>query len=434
MKIKYNKKTIPYLILITIVIFVELHYLYLFRLPDSIDFILYENRAKWIGLLLVIAAYICYRNHKTIIAPYMKFLKKYYIALLFSLVLICFYTTIKYPLNSLITTYGFAALYLYSFLAIPIIYVFEIDNGIDRFMKLLNIITFIMSVVTIIQLVYFRYTGALFFENYGSVGYARNGSLRLDYGALATITLIYNVFQLYNKRIRKKIFTYLLIISQLIVLFLAGNSRVYILSLLCAVGSLILLGDGSSKKKLLTAIIVVFAIVALIRYDIIGKLTSSLSMSGDYAGSTYARLEAFKYYFNMFLKNPIFAIGFAGDDNYYNLIHNGGHLVFQTVDVNLYYSDVGIIGQLALLGIFVINIYIWPLFRFIHEGFVAFKRKFSEAPVLVSIAVLLIVTTPTFIILDNVRMISFPLVIAIFEYYHIVRIRKKNVRIQGGKE
>lgn len=417
MTIKYNKKTLPYIIAISIMIFVELHYFYLFSLPSEIDFIIYENRSKWIGMLSVLIAYYCYRNHKSVIAPYMKFLRKYYTGLLISLLLICIYTTIKYPLNSPITTYGFASLYLYSFLAIPIIYIVEMDNGIERFMKLLNTITFIIYIVTIIQLLYFNATGSLFFSNYGSIGYVRNGSLRLDYGAIATVMLLYNFSHIYNRKKKKKFSLYVLIALQIVVLFLSGNSRVYILSLLASIGILVLIGDGSNKKKMIAFSAIIAGIVVLFKYDVIRKLMSSLSITGDYAGSTFARLEAFDYYFKAFLKNPLFAIGFAGDDNYYSLIHGGGNIVFQTVDVSLYYSDVGIVGQLALLGISVINIYIWPFVRFVKEALVSWKRKYAEYQFLMSLAVLLIVTTPTFIILDNVRMISFPIVIAIFEYY-----------------
>ena len=119
MVIKYNRKTLPYRILLAIFLIVEMHYFSLFTLPKGLEFINYTNKSKWIGALSVIVAFVCYKNHRAVLAKYTKFLKKYFAVVIFSIVCISLYTIIRYPLNPLITTYGFASYYLYSFLAIP---------------------------------------------------------------------------------------------------------------------------------------------------------------------------------------------------------------------------------------------------------------------------------------------------------------------------
>ena len=98
MVIKCNRKALPYRIYLTIILIVEMHYFSLFTLPKELEFIVYTNKSKWIGALSVIVALVCYKRHKTALARYTKFLKKYFIVVLLSIVCISFYTTIKYHL------------------------------------------------------------------------------------------------------------------------------------------------------------------------------------------------------------------------------------------------------------------------------------------------------------------------------------------------
>ena len=131
-----------------------------------------------------------------------------------------------------------------------------------------------------------------------------------------------------------------------------------ILTLLASLGILILLGDGSSKKKIIALLAILVGIIILFGSGIVTKFLNSFSSTGEFGGSSIARLGAYKYYWKCFLENPIFANGFVGDENYYDIVHGASGIYYQTVYVRFFYDDVGIVGQLALLGIFIIGIYI----------------------------------------------------------------------------
>jgi O-antigen ligase len=205
-----------------------------------------------------------------------------------------------------------------------------------------------------------------------------------------------------------------------------------LVTLLASLGILILLGDGSKQKKILAIIMVIGGIIFLLTSGIVLKLFDSFSTTGDLAGSSIARVGAYEYYLNTFLKNPMFAIGFAGDNNYYDIVHGTSGIYYQSVYVRYYYDDVGIVGQLALLGIFVVGIYIWPLLRIIKIAIRYCKSKlFSEGKLAMAIACYLVCTTPTLIVLDSNRVFAWPIVLATIEFSYtnyLKESKKKKVK------
>lgn len=426
MVINYNRKTFPYRIFLAIVLIVEMHFFSLFTLPKGLEFIIYTNKSKWIGALSVVVGLVCYEKHKIILSRYIKFLKKYFITVIVSIIFISFYTTIKYPLNPLITTYGFASYYLYSFLAIPILYIFSVEDGYENLFGLFNSIAVIMYIITIIQGIAYIKTGSLFFSassdlNTGNM--IRDGKVRFNSGALAFLMLIYNFYILYNyrnKKNSKKLISIISIILGLLSIYFTGNSRIMVLTLLASLGILILLGDGSSKKKLIALIIIFAGIFILFGSGIVAKFLDSFSSTGELGGSSIARWGACKYYWECFMKNPIFANGFAGDENYYDIVHGASGIYYQTVYVRFFYDDVGIVGQLALLGVSVINIYIWPVFRIIKIAFKTCKNSnFLDGKFIMALVCYILCTTPTLIVIDSSRVIAFPIILAVSEYIFV---------------
>lgn len=423
MVVKYNRKTLPYRIFLVIIFIVEMHYFGLFTLPKSLEFIVYNNKSKWIGALSVIVAFACYKRHKAILRRYTKFLRKYLTIVFISIIAISIYTTMRYPLNPIITTYGFASYYLYSFLAIPILYIISVENGYEPLFRLFNIIAIMMYIITIIQGITYIRTGSLLFDtsfDLISGSMVRDGKIRLDSGALAFLMIIYNFYSLYNfrqQRIRKKIMPLISLVLGVLSIYFTGSSRIMIFTLLVSLGILTLLGDGSSKKKLIAITILLIGIFILVGSGIVTKFFNSFSSVGEFAGSSIARVGAYKYYWECFLKNPLFANGFVGDENYYNIVHGTSGIYYQTVYVDFFYDDVGIIGQLALLGIFIIGIYIWPLFRIIRIAFKTCKNKFfTDGKFVMALACYLLCTTPTLIVLDSNRVIAFPIILATTEF------------------
>lgn len=430
MKICYNRKTLPYIFLLTIIFVVEMHFFGLFSLPSELEFIIYTNRAKWVAPVAVILACICWNNHKSIMKAYNSFLKKYLIIVTVIVFIMYVHAIIVYPLNGIMTTYGLGCYYFYAFLAVPIIYIFEVDGGFEQFLKIVNIITIIMYVISIIQGISYMRTGTLLFSaasNKITGSMVRDGKIRVGAGAFSNIMLVYNLYNLYNvrKKSRKQtLVSIIIIILGMVNIYFTGQTRVALLTVFASAAVLIWLGDGSKNKKLLAGIMGVVMIIFVLSSEILSNIWSSFSSTGDLAGSTITRINTLSYYWGKFLQNPIFAIGFAGDEHYYSLVHGNSGIYYQTVLIRYDYTDVGYIGQLMKLGIFSVGVYLWPLFRFIKMSLLFAKNKLEKrGPLLIALVCYLLLTSGTLIILDPNRVIAFPLIIALFEYSYKHRIK-----------
>jgi hypothetical protein len=401
-----------------------MHFFGLVTLPSEVEFVIYTNRSKWVPVVGVIMAFVCLHNHgKSLLKIYSGFLTKYLTVITISVIILYFHAIIMYPLNGLLTTYGFGTYYFYAFFAIPLIYIFEQERGFEHFIQMVNVIAVIMYTVSIIQGIYYIRTGSLLFamantEITGSM--VRDGMVRIDAGAFGNIMLIYNIYNLVNIRSKNRrniMISVIVIVLGLLNIYFTGQTRVVLLTMIAVFVILIILGDGSKNKKVIAGFLLLIGAVTFIFSGFPIKILSSFSSTGSLAGSTIARTNALSYYLDQFIKNPIFAIGFAGDVNYYNLVHGDSGIYFQTVLVRYDYTDVGYIGQLAKTGIFSVFICLWPLFHFIKIAF-NFRIRRINVPgaFLIALSFYLVLTSATLIIFDGNRVIAFPLVIAIFEY------------------
>lgn len=62
MVIKYNRKTLPYRILLAIFLIVEMHYFSLFTLPKGLEFINYINNSDYLKKARKYGHFTGYRN------------------------------------------------------------------------------------------------------------------------------------------------------------------------------------------------------------------------------------------------------------------------------------------------------------------------------------------------------------------------------------
>ena len=322
---------------------------------------------------------------------------------------------------------------MYAFLAVPILYIYIVEGGYESFFDILNAITVVKYVITIVNGVAFIKNGTLLFT-YSSLdlsgGLIRDGKVRLSSGALGFLMMIYNFYVVYSQKNtctarKNKSFAFLII--GLLSIYFTGNSRLMLLTLLMSVGILVMLGDGSKRKKIIAVAAIIVGIGVLLSSGAVSNFLNSFSSSGTLGGSSIARAGAYQYYLSRFIKNPLFANGFVGDENYYNIVHGDSGIYYQTVLVRYYYDDVGIAGQLALLGIFIIGIYIWPILRIAKLALRMCKNaRFYDGKFVMAVLCYLVCTTPTLIILDAGRVIAFPIIIATGEYIYIDYLKKYN--------
>jgi len=419
MKLYINKKTFPYKILFYIIAIVESDFWGIIPLPDSLNFIIYQNRSKWIAPLAVAVALICWKNHSNIfiLKKYSKFIEKYLIAVTVGVIILYFDAVIRYPLNELITTYGFGTYYFYAYLAIPLLYIYETESY-EGILKGLTIIVLVVYVVTILNGLYFNMKGTFLFEGFANADWLRDGKIRISTGAFGGIIPVYSVYKLWNTRSKREKTTYAVLVALTIIYILVvGQSRVFLLSIGCSILTLIYVGDGTKKKKLIFGLLLIIGMAVLLFSKSISMFLNSFSASGIYGGSTIARLAAWKYYLSQFVHNPLTAIGFAGDENYEELVHGASGIYYQTVLVKYYYEDCGFIGLLAKTGIFAFPIYIWPLLRYIKMSIHYLKGKvIVPGAFIISLTMFLLVTTPTMDIFSSSRVIAWPFILSLCEY------------------
>ena len=142
----------------------------------------------------------------------------------------------------------------------------------------------------------------------------------------------------------------------------------------------------------------------------------SFSLKATRAYSTGARLYAIEYYWNYFLKHPVFGFGFASILKYPSIVQGDGRAAI---------SDVGIFGQLARYGIFVVLIYVFPLIRSIVIVFKARKNtKIKDISFFITLSLFVLGTSVSLIAIDHFRMLLWPLYLSIIEYVNY--INKKN--------
>lgn len=417
MKLHIDRRTFLYKILLYVIIIIESNFCGMLSLPDSLNFIIYQNRSKWIAPSAVIVALVCWKNHSNKLKSYSGFLKKYLIIVTAGVIILYIDALISYPLNELVTTYGFGTYYFYAYLAVPLIYIYETE-GYEGILKGLTNIVLLIYIITILNGLYFNTSGTFLFDGFGNADWVRDGKIRISTGAFGGIMLAYSVYKLWNSKSKKGRIGYTTLLALgVIYILVVGQSRIFLLSIGCSILTLVYMGDGSKKKKMIFCSLLIIGVAFLIFSKSISTFLASFSASGIYGGSTIARFAAWEYYLKEFLHNPITAIGFAGDENYGDLVHGTSGIYYQTVLVKYYYEDCGFVGLLAKTGLFAFPICIWPLLRYIQMSICYLKRKvIIPGALIISITSFLLITTPTMDIFSSSRVIAWPVIVSLCEF------------------
>lgn len=413
----YKKLIIPYVVLLVIIL-VDINFWGIFTWSGFMKNILYENRSKWIAILAIILALLYSNSNKKLFS----YINKYLIALCISVCIMWIYALVKYQDQRFITTYGRGAHYLFLFLIIPLLYIVYSEQSLDGIMGFTNAVTIIMYVVILFVSLFYECFGKLLFSYATTEVITRNGKLYIGAGPFAGIITIYNLYILLFNKKENSHRTFWAAIE--VFLFIANflfveQSRVYEVVMLFSIGILLFYSTQNLKHKILMIFFILFGIGLYYYFGIIDNFIQTFNVVGENSGSTLARMGGYKYYFNQFIKNPIFGIGFAGENEYYNLVHGNGDFILRGKIVRYRYSDVGIAGLLAQTGIFSIIIYVIPIVRMIFiTGKIKRNGERKVFGFLCSMLGYLLISSLTLIITDQERILAYPLIIVIFEYFN----------------
>lgn len=413
------KKEIPLLVLFGIIL-----------LNDSYMLFFSSNSNHFYQLIFTIIMIIylfvfCNHTMKTVLHNIPQ-IKIYSFVVVFSFLFVFSCSKLKYSDQTIARTLiGDSGHYkmLLTVLILPLTYICYRRNGVQVLFKILNVFTAINFVLTTIQLIIYPINGLVFLQGYfvNNAALLLNGVLKMVLPWFSNIMLIYNFYMFFmcqDQQKKRYKWIYLTIwILGIINLVITSRARGVIMCLAISYAGMILL-DKNTKSGIAKKIF--FVVIIFIGVFVTGTITDfiqSFSVTATRAYSTTARLYAISYYWNYFLNHPLFGFGFADYLSHYSIIHGDGRAAI---------SDVGIFGQLAKYGVFIIPIYIYPIFRSFNIIKKTWNSQFVKNNLLyLGLYIYMVTSSISIIAIDQFRMLCWPVFLTIIEFiwyahnYHV---------------
>ena len=365
-----------------------------------------------------------YRNEIKNIILTNRFFIIYIFGVVISSIIIFLFTMMSFNQN-ISSTLSVAYPYFLIVLAIPLLCIFLRENDYNSVFRVLNCFAFIWYVLVLVQSIIFpRIILPSYFVNAETSlnMYYRSNRLRMDLQMYGNLMIIYNFYMVYVNRLPKKykIWNWLLLALGLYELIIIQQTRMYILCVaFCLLVIIITYGKG--LRGLTRRIVVLLLVAVMISQTtyVTDILNSIFSSASELFASTRARLYSLTYYLNYYKTHPIFGFGFINGSLHPDIVH--GELGYAYID------DVGIVGQLVRLGIFVVPIYFVLIIRFFKT--LMLIKLYSENKEFVFFSMLfayIIVTSATLIMLDSQRILLYPVSFSVFEFKKMQIMSQKN--------
>ena len=220
------------------------------------------------------------------------------------------------------------------------------------------------------------------------------------------------------------------IILTFIAIVTIDRSRMYVVSMVsCSVLMIVYhyrLSLKRIKKNHLYVGVVCIAFGAIIFHKSLLPLIVSMmeSWNSGSDGSGFARIAGYQYYLGVALTHPFLGNGLITpglNSSYSEIVHARSIFGF-----NVNYDDVGLIGAMGKLGIFVAIWYLWCLYKFIR------RIKFSSnKDFVIGASFNLLITMGTMFILDTQRIDCFVLTLIFSDLFEKINICDKNAERMG---
>lgn len=334
------------------------------------------------------------------------FLNNYLCSLVVSILILSVYTLFTHGSESIMTQLLENSMFFYAALAIPLHYTFQKDKTMDRMLNLINKLMLFMYLLLLIQHIIYAAGGELFLKVNESV---RNSNIRLSLGSLGNFFILYNFDKVYNREEGDNIiFNIIQLILGLYMLVAVQQTRGFTFAVVLSLAVMILVSSEKQMQSIQNMVLLGVVTFILIQSGAIEQFFSSLKVNLDTGDTTLVRLNAIEYYLGEFLKNPLFGHGIITEAN---PISRGPLGIY-------HYTDVGVFAGLARYGLFMIPIYLWPIWRLgklaIH---MLRKRRLRKRNALIfGLLVYLLGTSISLSILDVFRIFLLPFVLAIIAY------------------
>ena len=402
--------------LVSIMIICDCNFFRLFEIDDGIY--------KAINLMLVgITLLICV-SHQNILKVCMKCGKFIYIYIGIIIAFLLF--EYKYTMNiygDLQSFYEFAKYnkhYVFVLLAIPLTYVFYVNDDYKKFMNnVLILVTIALGLVLLHAILYNSYGIELLNVGIYTRKLTRNGRMRMwDLSSLEGMAIIYGLYRFMCDK-RKNILYLIQAIICVFSLIYVEQTRMMMIALAASILFLVVKTIKETEEIVAKGIIIVM-LCALGGILIVPKLIDSFNKGI----SISYRLIEMQFTYRLLQSRGIFGMGLIN-------VSMQKYLYYRGIYSNISLDDIGIIGYTAQAGIWSIGIYLFPMIRMAWILFHGEKNDFKVF--LWSIYIYLLVTSATLLVIDSQRILMWPFCLALFEFYNIKFNVKKTINIDKNE-
>ena len=285
----------------------------------------------------------------------------------------------------------------------------ELKNGYKNFILCLTIYSIMFSIILLIQqYIYIKYR--IIFLNIEDIINFRNGILRLSCNdAIIHMSTLFSIGYFFAENNKKIKFIHLLniMIGTFAIFYVIQTRMMLIITMIIGVSTLWKYNYKNSKQKIFSKILCIFSTVLLIislRNEHIYKYVQVNSQEG----SIYARIGGYIYYIKEIILNPLMGLSGVINENIFGLAKK-----FHGPQEIYYFSDVGIIGTTAKLGIIAGIIYVYTIILTIKK---AYFYENNKDIICKNISLLILCYSLTLSMLDNYRIFMFPICFAVFKF------------------
>lgn len=308
---------------------------------------------------------------------------------------------------------GYILPFWYVLMAIPLFGLLQSGQWeFDKMIKMLIILTVGSLLIRMLIVLYYSISGVILFPNIAlesaAKNWTRNGRIRVNPSVMSLLLIPISYYWILRYP-KKRLLGIIGIVVGLIYPMYVTQARSMMLYGVITVVVMYLFQNVSEKSRLLRYFFIIVIFVLILNTKQFNSfLDSFLTSNETTGGSTSYRLSALAYYGGMFLKNPVWGNGFT------RTVYSGqviiGHI-----------TDIGIVGALYRVGIFIAVFYLIIIGSGLKQ---IFKNKSSEIQLLIlgcSIAVLLTeINIDCFV---GLYAFSMPFVIAMIEYYRYEQLK-----------
>lgn len=379
-------------VLFSILVLVEFRFFYLFPLPEIFSG---SSSNKFLVSILCICIFFVYIiiYKKIELGLFGKDLILLFIVLV--ILILNEFAGRKYNIGAIIWYYlPFCILMVY----FPFKKWIAEDKNYKYFIKFTSVASIILCILFIYQVISAKNNIFLYIDDM----YRYNNQMKLRiYGVtdgllrVFSIILLNDIFKNRFKNIMLELFAFILIISSMIIV---EQARFY---LICIILSCLLLYINYYGLKVnFTTMFIGILIFSLSFFFLYKNSASILGSINENTGSSYARMDAIKYYLENIFDNFVFGFGRIIPDQWSNkyLIVKGPYGIYN-------YDDIGIVGVLASMGAI---IFLWYIFVAIKM--ISVYRK--STPISKSLIFLFLISMLISSYLDNTRIICLTLTFA----------------------